>query len=90
MNAQLMIPALLLAIACPSLMAADAKHDDHGAAHAAPAQDTHDAHAKPAAPKPADKPAGDAKPVTEVKVADAHAEEPAKPAPKKKRAKKAR
>ena len=83
-----MIPALLMALVCPSLMAADAKHDDHGSAPA------HEAQAKPAPAKPVDKPSSDAKPPAEakpaadVKLADAPAEEPAKPAPKKKRAKK--
>jgi uncharacterized protein (TIGR02246 family) len=88
MNARLMIPALLMALVCPSLLAADAKHDDHGSAPA------HEAQAKPAPAKPVDKPSSDAKPPVEakpaadVKLADAPAEEPAKPAPKKKRAKK--
>jgi uncharacterized protein (TIGR02246 family) len=90
MNARLMIPALLMALACSSLMAADAKHDDHGSAPA------HEPQAKPAPAKPAEKhasdakPSAEAKPAADTKLADAHTEEPAKPAPKKKRAKKAK
>ena len=85
MNTHVMIPAFLLAFACPLLMAADAKLDDHGAGHAAPA-----AQAKPAEPKPADKHAADAKhtadakPAADAKVAEAHPEESAKAPPKKK------
>jgi uncharacterized protein (TIGR02246 family) len=91
MNARLMIPTLLMALACSSLMAADGKHDDHGSA---PAHNANEAQAKPAQAKPVDKPSSDAKPPAEAKpaadakLADAPAEEPAKPAPKKKRAKK--
>ena len=91
MNTHVMIPAFLLAFACPLLMAADAKLDDHGAGHAAPA-----AQAKPAEPKPADKHAADAKhtadakPAADAKVAEAHPEESAKAPPKKKRVKKSK
>ena len=98
MNARLMIPALLMVLACPPLMAADAKHDDHGSAPA------HEAQAKPTTAKPAEKPAdkpaekhssdanpaAETKPAADAKPSDAPAEAPAKPAPKKKRAKKAK
>ena len=38
MNATKLLTALLFAVACTSVNANDAKHDDHGAGHDAPAK----------------------------------------------------
>ena len=90
MNATTLITTLIMAVACTSANANDAKHDDHGAGHEPATKSA--APAKPAEPKPAAeaKPAAETKPAEDVKVAaDASAEAPAKPVPKKKKAKKA-
>lgn len=80
-HAKLTIPALLLALLSPAVMAADAKHDDHGAAHAAPVQaakpaaESKQADVAAAADEPA-KPAPKKKRAKKAKKTEAHNAQP--------------